>query len=142
MASRIMKILGILGSIDGIGIIMYGVTSYNNQKGLASALKGMFGTGDASHAISRMSDFKVVILIGIVLLIVSLIIVAAGFLSTVGGTSNNNTIYYNASNGNNGNLNKATSNYEKLSELQKMRDADLITEEEFVVKKKEIIDNI
>ena len=67
MASRIMKILGILGSIAGIGIIMYGVTSYNNQKGLASALKGMFGTGDASHAISRMSDFKVVILIGIVL---------------------------------------------------------------------------
>lgn len=141
MASKIMKILGIVGSIAGIIILIYGGKSYQKMKGMASASKGIFGTGDASYSISRMSDFKVVMLVGMVLLVVSLIIAAAGFLSTI-GESNNNVVYYDARTNSSGDLNKATNNYDKLSELQKMRESGLITEEEFVVKKKEIMDNI
>lgn len=128
MGNRNMKIIGAVGTIAGAGVTIFGVTKYQSANVMYKTSKAVGVSADIWD--SHMSDYKIYIIIGAIVLLIGAIVLISGFL--VQGKQNQFTV----------SQEKEGSTSEKLAELQKMLNANLISKDEYERKRKEIIDKM
>ncbi len=129
MGNRNMKIIGAVGTVAGAGVTIYGVSKYKSANLMYKTCMAV-GVKSADIWSRRMSDYEVYIIVGAIVLLIGAIVLIAGFL--VQGKQNQFTV----------SQEKEGSTSEKLAELQKMQSANLISQDEYERKRKEIIDKM
>lgn len=134
MTGKNMKSLGIVGSIVGLIVLIFGIIKSGEAEANFSAAS-FFGPSVGSDIwADSMEDMKIVVIVGAIILVVSIIIAIAGFMSKSDSDEAHQTDSINKE--------KEKEPSQKLSELQKMLDDKLITQDEYDKKKKEILDNM
>lgn len=132
MNGKNLRIVGLVSSIIGLIITVFGVYKYDEAKGMVRALgqgAALFGSTDSTYRseaiwLSEMNNYRlVIIVVGIILLI-------SGIVDLKSQTEKNVKVEANVST--NG----------KMTELKAMLDNGLITPDEFEVKKKELLDKM
>lgn len=130
-----MKKLGLVGSIIGAIITLFGFIKFKDAKGFYRATS-YFGENSSSKIWSgEMDNYKIVLIIGAVILIVGIIVLISGLMQE----QNNNT---SNTGSNSQNIQGQDDMYKKLSDLKKMKDDGLITNEEFEEKRRKIVDKL
>ncbi|MDE7206561.1 MAG: SHOCT domain-containing protein [Lachnospiraceae bacterium] len=133
MDAKSMRNLGIVGSVIGAIIFIWGFVKHSNAKSMYKA-SSWFGETDSSQIWSGyMQNYKTWIIVGAIIFVVFVILAIAGVINSMGNVANSDT------------LSKTQSNVpvsEKVKELKIMLENNLITQEEFDAKKKEIMDKM
>lgn len=133
MSTKNMRTLGVVGSIVGAIILIFGLSNYNNAKDAYKAAS-WFGETDTSQRWSGyMDNYKIFIIVGAIILAVFLILAIAGIINTTTKSTSGISLPE---------IQNNVSVSEKVSELKKMLDNNLITQEGFESKRKEIIDKM
>lgn len=132
MCGKAMRNLGIVGSIIGTIILIFGLSKYKNAKDAYKAASWFGETESSKLWNGYMNNYKIFIIVGAIILVIFLILAIAGMINS--NTKDTNTIYLKDKDN--------TSISDKVGELKKMLDGNLITQEEFELKKKEIIDKM
>lgn len=135
-----MRKVGIVGSIIGAIITLFGLYNYKNARGFYRALNYFGPSNSASSGIwsDRMDNYKIVLIVGAIILVVSIILLLA---SPNSSTTNNTQTFSDTNNLSEENVSSKDA-YARLSQLESMRKDGLITEEEYQSKKKDILDNM
>ncbi len=133
MNGKSMRNLGIVGSVIGAIILIFGLVKYNDAKSMYKA-SSWFGKTDSSQIWSgHMQNYKIYIIIGGIILVVFVIFAIAGVVNSKDKSSNSLTL---------SDLQRNISVSDKMKELKIMLDNGLISQEEFDTKKKEMIDKM
>lgn len=132
MDNRNMKVLGGVGTVIGAGITIFGKTKYDAAAGQYRASEEFGHVNSADIWSGHMSNYKICIIIGAIVLLIGIIILIAGFLAAGNSQVNENE---------NVKENNKTAS-QRLKELQEMRNENLITQEEFDEKKKQILESM
>ena len=119
MDNRNMKVLGGVGTVIGAGITIFGKTKYDAAAGQYRVSEEFGHVNSADIWSGHMSNYGIIILI-------------AGFLAAGNSQVNENE---------NVKENNKTAS-QRLKELQEMRNENLITQEEFDEKKKQILESM
>lgn len=133
MSTKNMKTLGIVGIIIGAIILIFGLSKYNYAKNMYKASSWFGETGSSKLWNGDMNNYKIFIVVGAIILVVSVILAITGIINSANKNTSDISLPEIQSN---------ISVSERMSELKKMLDDDLITQEEFESKKKEIIDKM
>lgn len=128
MGNRNLKAIGGVSTIVGTAVTIFGVVKYNSAGDMYRA-SSYFGENKSSDIWSDyMSNYKIIIIVGAIVLLIGMIILLSGFFG-----SGENEIKE---------VKPNSSVSQKLSELQKMKEDNLITQEEFDEKRKQILDSM
>lgn len=130
MSTKNMKTLGIVGAIIGAIILIFGLSKYNYAKSMYKASSWFGETGSSKLWNGDMNNQKIFIIVGAIILVVSVILAITGIINSTAQSASGISLPETQSH---------VSASEKVSELKKMLDNNLITQEEFESKKKEII---
>ena len=138
MNGKNLRIVGLVSSIIGLIITVFGVYKYDEAKGMVRALgqgAALFGSTDSTYRseavwLSEMNNYRLVIIVGAIILVVGIILLISGIINLKSKTEK----IINAE------LNVSTNG--KMTELKAMLDNGLITPDEFEMKKKELLDKM
>lgn len=130
-----LRIVGTVSLLIGAVITFLGFKNYSNAKAMVKALVDsdiLFGTTSIKSEsiwLDKMSNYKIVIIVGAVILVVGLIILISGIISSTKQTNIENRQI-------------ASSTNDKLLELKSLLDSGLITQDEYDEKKKSILEKL
>lgn len=133
--SKIIINIGITASIIGGIITGYSTSKYNEAKSMLNALHSgdkLFGTysGDAIKIWTNHSDnYKIMVIIGAVILAVGVILLISGLITASGNKNQKEVV---------DDLDIA----ERLKQLENLKANELISEDEFMEKRKELLNKI
>lgn len=128
MGNKNLKAIGGVGSVIGAGVTIFGKIKYDSAKSMYRTAS-WFGENKTSDIwAGYASNYKTILIVGAVILLIGIIILIAGFLGNDGNKAKGDIVSNNAS--------------QKLLELKKLKEDNLITQEEFEEKRKQIIDTM
>ena len=119
-----MKSVGVIGTIISVILLLFGINKYNNAISFYEA-SGCLATVWRERA----DNYKIMIIVCSVVLLISIILLISSFFKD---KNINNTMVISSSN----------STQEKLQELEHIYKNNLITEEEYENKRKEILNKL
>lgn len=126
MGNRNLKAIGGVGVIAGAAVTIYGVVKYKSAGTMYRTASNVGAYESSDVWKGYMSNYKIFIIVGAIVLLIGAIILLAGFFGSGNSKINVTNSNSNAS--------------QKMAELQKMKEDNLITQEEFEEKKKQILD--
>lgn len=139
MNKNLVKVIGIVGSVIGTIVGIFGWYKYHGAKTMFNAASAaeLFSGGDPKASDiweGYMGNYRIVLIIGLVILTVSIILLISGIIS---GSAN--TFVTDGSS----KVDKNDINIEeKLTEINNLLEKNLITNDEYETKKQEILNKI
>lgn len=130
-----LRIVGSVSLLIGAVITFWGLKQYSDAKAMVKALVdsdillGTTSIKSESIWLDKMSNFKIVIIVGAIILVVGLIILISGIISSTRQTNITNREI-------------TLSTNDKLLELKNLLDNGLITQDEYDEKKKSILEKL
>lgn len=127
MEKKNVKIVGTVCSLIGLIITIFGKVRYNSAN-MMYETASYFGENKTSDIWdSDMSNYKIVIIVGLIILLIGIIALISGYMIK----DKENTY-----------MGIKSSSSDKLTDLQKMLDSGLITQDEYNEKRKSILDSM
>ncbi len=144
MNIKIVKNIGIIISIVGTIVLGYGFYSYNEAQGMIRAItqgNNLFGQSSSSAiSIDRWTETsnncKLILAIGAIILVFGIILLVVGVLINKNKTKSKN-------NCNNQSITHYETNIQdRLNRLEELKKKQIITEDEYLEKRREIISSL
>lgn len=141
MESKTLKSIGGVASVIGAAITWFGYSKYDGARSMAKALNAgdhLFG-GNSSDSIDlwsgRADNYKLVLIIGAVILVVGIILLISGFVSGNKGQEIKETVRIPDDS-------DKSDLADRLKKLDELKNSNLISQEEYEEKRKQLISSL
>lgn len=147
MNNKIVRNIGAVASIIGAIITGYGFNKFSEAKSMVKTLEdgdALFG-GSSSNSIniwaSQRDNYKLMLIIGAIILVIGIIFLISGIISGSDKTQRESETIHSRTETNMGNSAEKDIQ-ERLNKLEELKEKKIITDAEYLEKRKDILSSL